>query len=106
MTKLLFMTMAILGFFITIRFGPELHFMTLATNLMTAVFGIFLYSFLYDADAAVWMPIKFDDLKSCLYFFLPSKAVPDRAYIRKELVSLPAVELRVGSFDSFKRKYS
>ena len=101
MTKILYMTMAILGFFILIRFGPDLHVVVIGIHLVMGVLGVFFYSFYY--DAAVWMPIKFHDLKRSLYLGSAQAAGEDRANIHRELVSLPAVEMRVGSFGSFQQ---
>ena len=69
MTKLLFVTMAVTGFFIAIRYGMELPAIVTAVNVIMVMVGTFNFMtheiFAHDnfmCDAAVWMPSRFAGL--------------------------------------------
>ena len=99
--KLLFLTMAILGIFITVGFGHKLPVLVTGLNAIMAVVGIYMYNFMY--DAAVWMPSRFSKLVHKLKnenYLVRSKS---RKLVQLELESIRKARMSVGSFGSFAR---
>ena len=101
MTKLLFMAMAIMGFFIGIRYGIELPLPVTVVNIIMAVVGTFMYNFMY--DAAVWMPSRFAELVHKLKYKKVCVLSKPRKLIKLELNSIPKIRMSVGSFGTFSR---
>ena len=103
MQKLVFITMAVLGIFITIGFGHEVPVVVTAVNAFMAAVGIFLYNFMY--DAAVWMPSRFEELKRSIFrAAMNSNRSRDtfrmKVY-RRRLKAVPIMRVHIGNFHSF-----
>ena len=100
MTKLLFMSMAVMGYFIAIRYSTELPPLVTAINIIMAVVGTFMYNFMY--DAAVWMPSRFANLLTKLKYG-KFHDYQSRRLFRLELESIRKARMSVGSFGTFSR---
>ena len=98
-TKLLFMAMAVMGFFIVIRYGTELPVLVLMVNIVMASVGVFMYNFMY--DVAVWMPSRFEQVMHELKVQIDRSF--ERRLLRLRLTSIPRLGMSVGSFHSFER---
>ena len=103
--KVLFITMAILGIFITIGFGHKVPALVTGVNAIMAMVGIFMYNFMY--NAAVWMPSRFEQLKRNILRVAintnRTRAGSTVTAYRRRLRSIPKMCVRIGNFHSFSR---